>query len=69
MKPVIYVCNVDEDSIGEDNDYVRTVRSIADKEGAPVVVICGKIEAVRVNQKSPQGGCGHFFGLRRPLNY
>lgn len=53
MKPVIYVCNVDEDSIGEDNDYVRTVRSIADKEGAPVVVICGKIEAVRVNQKSP----------------
>lgn len=45
LKPVIYVCNVDEDGIGEENDFVRTVRSIADAEGAPTVVICGKIEA------------------------
>ena len=45
LKPVIYVCNVDEDAITEDNDYVRTVREIAAKENAPVVVICGKIES------------------------
>ena len=45
MKPVIYVCNVDEDAMTEDNDYVRTVRAIAAKEGAEVVVICGKMEA------------------------
>ncbi|MDY5930766.1 MAG: redox-regulated ATPase YchF [Candidatus Ornithospirochaeta sp.] len=45
LKPVIYVCNVDEDGISEDNEYVRTVREIADKEGSSVVVICGKIEA------------------------
>ncbi|MDD7009141.1 MAG: redox-regulated ATPase YchF [Bullifex sp.] len=45
MKPVIYVCNVDEDSILEENDYVKTVRAIAEKEGAEVVVICGKIES------------------------
>ncbi len=45
LKPIIYVCNVDESAIGEDNDYVRTVREIAAKENAPVVVICGKIEA------------------------
>ena len=32
MKPVIYVCNVDENSIGNDNDYVKTVRAIAEKE-------------------------------------
>ena len=45
LKPVIYVCNVDESAIGEDNDYVKTVREIAKKENAPVVVICGKIES------------------------
>lgn len=45
MKPVIYVCNVDEDSISEENDYVKTVKEIASKEGSAVVVICGKIES------------------------
>ena len=45
LKPVIYVCNVDEDGILEDNEYVKTVREIAEKENAPVVVICGKIES------------------------
>ncbi len=45
LKPVIYVCNVDEDGISEENEHVRTVRSIAEGENAPVVVICGKIEA------------------------
>ena len=45
MKPVIYVCNVDEDGITEDNEYVKVVKEIASKEEAKVVVICGKIEA------------------------
>ncbi len=45
LKPVIYVCNVDEDGITNDNEYVKTVRAIAEKENAPVVVICGKIES------------------------
>ena len=45
LKPVIYVCNVDEDGISEENEHVRTVRSIAEGENAPVVVICGNIEA------------------------
>lgn len=45
MKPVIYVCNVDEDSITGDNAYVKTVREIAGKENSRVVVICGKIES------------------------
>lgn len=45
MKPVIYVCNVDENAISEDNAYVQTVREIASKENAEVVVICGKIES------------------------
>lgn len=45
MKKVIYVCNVDEDAILEDNDYVKTVKKIAESEGTEAVVICGKIEA------------------------
>ena len=45
MKPVIYVCNIDEDSIGQDNEYVKTVREIAAQRGSSVVTICGKIEA------------------------
>ncbi len=45
LKPMIYVCNVDEDGIVADNDHVLTVKRIAETEGAQVVVICGKIEA------------------------
>lgn len=45
LKPVIYVCNVDEESILEENEYVKTVRAIAQEEQAEVVVICGKIES------------------------
>lgn len=45
LKPVIYVCNIDETSIGTENDYVKIVRGIAEKENAPVVCISGKTEA------------------------
>ncbi|MCF0238462.1 MAG: redox-regulated ATPase YchF [Sphaerochaetaceae bacterium] len=45
MKPVIYVCNVDEENVSGENDYVKTVKAIGEKEGSPVVVICGKMEA------------------------
>ena len=45
LKPMIYVCNVDEEDIATENGFVKTVRSIADSEGAETVVICGKIES------------------------
>lgn len=45
MKKVLYACNVDEDSILEDNDYVKLVRDYATKEGSLTVTICGKIES------------------------
>ncbi len=44
IKPVLYVANVDEDALAEDNEYVKTVRQIASSEGAEVVKICGKTE-------------------------
>jgi len=43
-KKVIYVANVSEGGVGEDNDFVRRVRDYAAKTGAHVVRICGKME-------------------------
>ena len=43
-KPVVYVCNVDEASIGG-NDLSRKVEARARAEGAGCVVICAKLEA------------------------
>lgn len=44
-KPVLYVCNVDEDGLLEENEHVAAVRALAEKQGAGVVVICAKVEA------------------------
>jgi ribosome-binding ATPase len=45
MKKMLYVCNVDEGNILEENEHVRKVREIAAKEGSQVITICGKIES------------------------
>lgn len=46
MKPLLYVCNIDEDTIaGGTNSYVEIVKKIAAAEHSEVVVICGKFEA------------------------
>lgn len=45
MKDVLYVCNVDEDGMLEDNDHVKAVRALAEKEGSKVITICGKMES------------------------
>ena len=44
-KPVLYVCNVDEAGLHEDNDHVKAVRAHAEAEGSGVVVLCAKVEA------------------------
>lgn len=45
MKDVLYLCNVDEDCVDGDNEYVKKVREFAAKEGAEVSTICGKLES------------------------
>jgi len=45
MKPQIYVCNVDEEGLSSENKYLRQVRELADREGAQVIPICGKLES------------------------
>ena len=44
-KPVLYVCNVDEDGALADNSHVAAVRAMAAEQGAGVVVISASIEA------------------------
>ncbi len=43
-KPLLYVMNVDEATLAEDNDHVKTVRQYAANEGADVVKISAQIE-------------------------
>jgi GTP-binding protein YchF len=43
-KMVIYVANVDEAGLAEDNQYVQAVREIAARQGAQVVKLCAKLE-------------------------
>ncbi len=45
MKKMLYVCNVDEDSILEDNEHVKKVKELAKKDNSDVITICGKIES------------------------
>lgn len=44
-KPVLYVANVDENGMTEDNDAVKMVHKIAEDEGAGCIKICGKLES------------------------
>lgn len=47
LKPVLYVCNVDEDDLPDssENEAVRNVSNHAASQGTETVVICAKIEA------------------------
>jgi GTP-binding protein YchF len=44
QKPVLYVCNVDEDSAAEGNEFSKRVEEKAKNEGARSVVISARIE-------------------------
>ena len=44
-KPILYVCNVDENSIKNGNDWIEKVEEMAKSEGAEVVVLAAQIEA------------------------
>lgn len=45
LKPMLYLCNVDEESILEGNPHVEKVKEIAQREGSDALIICGKIES------------------------
>lgn len=45
LKPVLYVCNVDEKSVNTGNEYVEKVKQTVKDENAEVLVISAAIEA------------------------
>ena len=45
MKPVIYVCNVDDDSAVSGNEYVKKVEETLAGNESKILVIAGKLEA------------------------
>ena len=46
IKPQVYVCNIDEDTIASGtNKYVETVKKFAAEQKSEVIVICGKFES------------------------
>lgn len=45
LKPMFFVCNVDETGLRQDSPAVTQVRELAKVSGSPVLKLCGKIEA------------------------
>ena len=45
LKDMLYVCNVDEESIEDDNEHVKVVKKLAEEDGSRVIKICGAIES------------------------
>jgi len=52
-KPVVYACNVDEDSMVEGNKYVDQVKAAVANEQAEVIIISAAIEAQIAILESP----------------
>ena len=65
-KPVLYVCNVDEQSAVEGNEHVGHVQQAVAKEDAEVVVIAASIEAeiAELNDESEQQMFLEEMGLK-----
>ncbi|MFA0964823.1 redox-regulated ATPase YchF [Roseivirga sp. BDSF3-8] len=45
IKPVIYVANVDENSLHEDNEYVSKLRESIQGENAQIIKLCAALES------------------------
>ena len=45
LKPVLYIANVDEQFLHQDNDYVKALREAVKAENAEVLRVCAALEA------------------------
>lgn len=67
VKPVLYICNVAESDVLKENDYVKKVRAIAQKENARVVMISGQIESeIQQLPEEERSGFLESLGLKEP---
>ncbi len=68
-KPVMYIANIGEEDLpeGEENPHVRRVKQMAEKEGAPVVVVCADLEAqLSGMSEEERKELLEAYGLREP---
>ena len=66
-KPILYCCNVGESDLPDGNQWSTLVRERAAKEGAGVVILCGKVEAELA--ELPEGDRAELlgsYGLKEP---
>ena len=66
-KPVLYCCNVGEADLPNGNAWSDEVRARAAREGAGVVILCGKVEAELAElAESDRGELLASYGLAEP---
>lgn len=66
-KPVLYCCNVGEGDLPNGNQWSDLVRERAKKEGAGVVILCGKVEAELAElPEADRGELLASYGLTEP---
>jgi ribosome-binding ATPase YchF (GTP1/OBG family) len=66
-KPVLYCCNVGEADLPKGNAWSDQVRARAEKEGAGVVILCGKVEAELAElAEADRGELLASYGLTEP---
>ncbi|MDX2088497.1 MAG: redox-regulated ATPase YchF [Kofleriaceae bacterium] len=66
-KPVLYCCNVGEGDLPNGNPWSDSVKARAQKEGAGVVILCGKVESELA--ELPDGDRAELlasYGLKEP---
>ena len=67
LKPVLYCANVAESDLPEGGSKVQAVRDWAQKEGAEMVVICGKVESELIDlSEAEQKEFLAELGLKEP---
>jgi ribosome-binding ATPase len=68
IKPVIYVCNVDEASAASGNSYTEQIRPLIEKEGSEMIIIAAKAEAEIAQLDSPEDQLAFLedLGLNEP---
>ncbi len=67
LKPTMYVANVSEADLPEGNELVQRVLEYAKGEGAPVVVMCAKLEAEMVGlEREERLELLKAYGLEEP---
>ena len=66
-KPVLYCCNVGEADLPNGNAWSDAVRARAEREGAGVVILCGKVEAELAELgEADRGELLASYGLTEP---